>query len=473
MIKFIKNSTLSILILAMTASNVLAMELPSFAPLAKKASPAVVNISTERVVQGNNFNGNFFGMPPEMERFFKQFDPFFGGGDNQRQRMQNSLGTGFIISSDGYIVTNNHVVEGASKILINFQDSDQKLEDVEAKLIGTDPETDIALLKINVKRSLPVLRFGNSDALEVGDWVVAIGNPFGLSSTVTAGIVSAKGRDIQSGPYDSFLQTDASINPGNSGGPLINLKGEVVGINTAIAASGQGIGFAIPSKLASSVVDQLKSGNKVSRGWIGVSVQDLDELTAKALGLKEGDGALIANVMPNEPAEKAGMRSGDVVIKIGNTKISNASELTRAIGAYKPNSQVEIVALRNGRQLTFNVKLGERNVTGQATAPQSEDKSSVSLGITVRSLNAEDRQTYRLSPKMQGVIVLEVERNGLAAQSGIRKNDIILEANLKPVPNASTLGKIIESEGLQRGAVVLLINRQGTAFMVTIPLAKK
>ncbi len=473
MIKSIKYSTITILMLCFMASNVFAMELPSFSPLVKKASPAVVNISTERVVKTNNFNGNFFGMPPEMERFFKQFDPFFNGQGNQRQRMQNSLGTGFIISADGYIVTNNHVVEGASKILINFQDDSNKLEDVEAKLIGTDPETDIALLKIDVKRNLPVLRFGNSDALEVGDWVVAIGNPFGLSSTVTAGIVSAKGRDIQSGPYDSFLQTDASINPGNSGGPLINLNGEVVGINTAIAASGQGIGFAIPSNLASSVVDQLKTGNKVSRGWIGVTVQDLDEMTAKALGLREGEGALIGSVMPGEPAEKAGMRSGDVVIKIGNQKVGNASELTRAIGSYKPNSQVKVVVIRDGRERTFTVRLGERNVPGQASVQENENKSTVSLGITVRSLTSDEKRELKLNQNMQGLIVLEVERNGLGAASGLRKNDIILEANLKPVPNAATLGKIIDDEGIKRGAVVLLINRQGTAFLLTIPLDKK
>ncbi len=471
MIKLIKFSGIVFLLTFLMANNAQAINLPSFSPLVKEASPAVVNISTEREVRSRSFGDGFSGMPPEMERFFEQFNPFFGGQGNQKPRLQSSLGTGFIISDDGYIVTNNHVVQGASKIEVNFADESGKKEGLQAKLIGSDPETDIALLKIDVDFKLPVLKFGNSDALEVGEWVVAIGNPFGLSSTVTAGIVSAKGRDIQSGPYDNYLQTDASINPGNSGGPLLNLKGEVIGINTAISANGQGIGFAIPSKLASFVVEQLKTGNKVSRGWIGVTVQDLDKMTASALGVENGEGALIGSVMPNEPAEKAGLRSGDIVIQIGDKKIKDASDLTRTIGSYKPASKVRIIVLRNGKKQSFDVVLGERKVPGQANTLEPIDKhATVSLGVTVQALDDQLRRQYQLDPKTTGLIVLNLEQDGRAAKAGLKKFDIIVEANLKPVNSAKDLAEVIDNEGVKRGAIALLINRQGTRFLLTIPL---
>ena len=301
--------------LALTVSVAAAAPaLPNFVPLAKSAGPAVVNISTEREVS-TRMGGGFPGMPPGMERFFEEFGPFWG--QPQGPRKQSSLGSGFIISSDGYIVTNNHVVEGADKVFVNLEGDSDRAHSLEATVVGTDAETDIALLKVDAKRDLPVLNFGNSDTAEVGEWVVAIGNPFGLSNSVTAGILSAKGRDIHAGPFDNFLQTDASINPGNSGGPLINMAGEVIGINTAIVASGQGIGFAIPSNLASRIVEELKSGKKISRGWLGVTIQDVDENAAKALGLKDAQGALIGSVLPDEPAAKAGLKAGDIIVRVG------------------------------------------------------------------------------------------------------------------------------------------------------------
>lgn len=444
------------------------IDLPSISPLVKQVGPAVVNISTERMVKSQF--GGFRGMPREFEEFFEQFGPFLGPQGNGKEQLQSALGTGFIISEDGYIVTNNHVVQHADKIYVNLADKKVKSAKVEAKIIGLDPETDLALLKINVKEDLPTVKFGDSDNMEVGDWVVAIGNPFGLSNTVTTGIISAKGRDIHAGPYDNFIQTDASINPGNSGGPLLNLNGEVIGINTAIAASGQGIGFAIPSKLASNIIEQLKNGKKVSRGWIGVTIQDIDEVTAKALGLKGDGGALIGSVMPHEPADKAGLKAGDIIIQVENTAIKSASDLTRAIASYKPNSKITMLVVRDGNELKLPVTLGERNLS--QNGQQATIEKGTSLGLSLRDLNIEDRQKLRLPQDLNGVIVADVKSDGQAAKAGIMPGDVIMAANLKPIKNVQDIINIMNKEGKKRGAIVLQIYRQGNAFIITVPLEK-
>ncbi len=465
--KILLNSCLAVLLTVSLISEAFAgINIPSISPLVKQVGSAVVNISTERMVK-NQFGGMLPGMPREFQEFFEQFDPFMGPQSGAKERLQSALGTGFIISSDGYIVTNNHVVKNADKIYVTLSEQNNKQDKVEAKVIGSDAETDLALLKISVKKDLPAIKFGDSDKMEVGDWVVAIGNPFGLSNTVTTGIISAKGRDIHAGPYDNFLQTDASINPGNSGGPLLNLDGEVIGINTAIAASGQGIGFAIPSKLASSIIDQLKSGQKVSRGWIGVTIQDLDEVTAKALGLKDQKGALIGSVMPKEPADKAGLKAGDIVVKIGDTTISNASDLTKVIASHKPNEKVQITAIRDGKEKQFTVQLGERNLT--QTASKDIQKGS-SLGVSLRELTNQDRQSLRLPQNVQGILVTDVKQNGLAAKAGIAPQDIIMAANLKPVKTIKELTTILEKESKARGAIMLQVYRQGNSFIISIPL---
>ena len=465
--KILLNSCLAVLLTVSLISEAFAgINIPSISPLVKQVGSAVVNISTERMVK-NQFGGMLPGMPREFQDFFEQFGPFMGPQGGAKERLQRALGTGFIISSDGYIVTNNHVVKNADKIYVTLSEQNNKQDKVEAKVIGSDAETDLALLKISVKKDLPAIKFGDSDKMEVGDWVVAIGNPFGLSNTVTTGIISAKGRDIHAGPYDNFLQTDASINPGNSGGPLLNLDGEVIGINTAIAASGQGIGFAIPSKLASSIIDQLKSGQKVSRGWIGVTIQDLDEVTAKALGLKDQKGALIGSVMPKEPADKAGLKAGDIVVKIGDTPISNASDLTKVIASHKPNEKVQITAIRDGKEKQFTVQLGERNLT--QTASKDIQKGS-SLGVSLRELTNQDRQSLRLPQNVQGILVTDVKQNGLAAKAGIAPQDIIMAANLKPVKTIKELTTILEKESKARGAIMLQVYRQGNSFIISIPL---
>ena len=442
--------------------------LPDFVPLVQSAGKAVVNISTEKKVnQSRTLPSEMFrGLPPDFERFFEQFDR--GGA---RQRTQRSLGTGFIISPDGYIVTNNHVVAGADTVKVNLQGTSGKEQSLNAAIIGTDEETDLALLKVKADHSLPFLSFGDSDKLEVGEWVLAIGNPFGLGHTVTAGILSAKGRNIQSGPFDNFLQTDASINPGNSGGPLINMEGKVIGINTAIIASGQGIGFAIPSNMANMVVNQLKKNKKVTRGWIGVTIQDVDENTAKALGLPEPAGAMIGSVMPGEPADKAGMKDGDIIIEVNGKSVEDANALLRAIAMQAPGSKVDLVVWRDNAQKELTVRLGERNVGKQTEDIRNQKDAPSALGIAVRPLTAEESRAANLK-RGTGLLVVGVESGKAASEADIREGDVILTANLKPVNSADTLAKIIREEAKKRGAVTLQLQRQGQKFFRAVPLTE-
>lgn len=459
------------LVMSLVFSAQAAPVVPDFVPLVQSAGKAVVNISTEKKVmqRGGMPSEMFRGLPPEFERFFEQFE---GSGRNAKPRTQRSLGTGFLISSDGYIVTNNHVVAGADTVLVNLQGSTGKEHSLKAQVIGTDEETDIALLKVKADAPLPFLNFGNSDKMEVGEWVLAIGNPFGLGHTVTAGILSAKGRNIQSGPFDNFLQTDASINPGNSGGPLINMEGEVIGINTAISANGQGIGFAIPSNLASKVINDLREGKKVSRGWLGVTIQDLDENMAKALGLKKVGGALIGSVLPDEPADKAGLRAGDVIIRVGDHDIDSASALTRSVANLKPDTKVDVVALRDGKEVKVTVKLGER-ASHSTVAKDSGQSEGTELGVNVQPLTPDDARALQLSGDVKGLLVVDVKNGSAAAEGGLRPGDVILSANLKPVTRVDELSSIVRKEGKERGAVMLQINRRGDSFFVTVTLDKK
>ena len=402
---------------------------------------------------------------------FEQFGGPFGvrPGQPMPKRKSSALGSGFIISADGYIVTNNHVVEGADKVTVKLNDDESA--GLAAKVVGTDAETDLALLKVESPTPLPVLKFGNSDAMEVGAWVMAIGNPFGLSNTVTAGILSAKGRDIHAGPFDNFLQTDASINPGNSGGPLINMEGEVIGINTAISANGQGIGFAIPSNLASRVIDDLREGKKVSRGWLGVTIQDVDENMAKALGLKEATGALIGSVLDDEPADKAGLRAGDVIIRVGDHDIDSASAVTRSVASLKPGTKVDVVVLRNGKEVKTTVTLGERASHNTSLQAPSQGEGT-DLGVSVKVLSPEEARALQLSGDVKGLLVVNVKPEGPAAEAGLRPGDVILSANLKPVKDVEDLASVVRKEGRERGAVMLQINRRGETFFITVTLDK-
>lgn len=452
-----------------------AANLPDFSDLAAKSGPAVVNIGTERKASGSSQDdlmGEMFrNMPPGFDKFFDQFGGKRGG--KRPQNKQKSLGSGFIVSADGYIVTNNHVVADADIIRVTLDQSTGKSEAVPAKLVGADEETDLALLKIETTKPLPFLSFGDSGELRVGEWLLAIGNPFGLDHTVTAGILSAKNRNIHAGPFDNFLQTDASINPGNSGGPLLNMAGQVIGINTAIIASGQGLGFAIPSNMASKIINQIKSGKKVTRGWIGVGIQDVEENTAKALGLKEAKGALVGSVMEGEPASKAGMKAGDIIVSVDGTAIEDAAALLRVIADKAPGSKAAIAVWRDGKTTDLTVTLGERKTSqsGEQNDKDPKQKSEGLLGISVRSLTDEERRDLKIE-KNEGLIITDVNPDKPAAEADLRPGDVILKANLKPVHDAAELSKIVTEEGAARGAVMLQISRRGDVYFRTVSLGK-
>jgi serine protease Do len=442
--------------------------LPEFSDLSKEAGPAVVNVSTVKVVETTKKLKKFFSpFHRDDSPFDEFFDHFFG--DIPQKREAHSLGSGFIISKDGYVVTNNHVIKEADKIKVILQGGDQTFP---AEVVGRDPETDLALLKIDAGNDLPVLEFGDSKKMEVGEWVLAIGNPFGLDHTVTAGIISAKGRVIGAGPYDNFLQTDASINPGNSGGPLLNMDGEVIGINTAIVASGQGIGFAIPSVLAEDVIKQIKEYGKVQRGWLGVTIQDIDKNTAKALGLSEAKGALVASVMPGDPADKAGIQVGDVIRSIDGNPVEDAGDLTRTIGHLPPGETISIQVWRKGKIKTLEITLGERTSHMAQARGMDQQGDSEFLGMQLRPVNEQEADALGLT-STRGLLVVTIKDMSAAAEANMRKGDVILEANGKPVNSLSDFTTIIQGEAKDKGVLLLLIKRQGQNLFRTIPLENK
>ncbi len=449
---------------ALAASVVEAIRPPdSFAVLAEKLKPAVVNISTTKVIKSGAMK-KF--MSPFGEEF--PFDRFFGGdeffkkffGDiPEKEFQQKSLGSGFIISKDGYIFTNNHVVEKADKIKVRL--SDGKEYDAEVK--GKDAKTDIALIKIKPTGSLPIVGFGDSDALRVGDWVIAIGNPFGLEHTVTAGIVSAKGRVIGSGPYDNFIQTDASINPGNSGGPLFNLQGEVVGINTAIIARGQGIGFAIPINMAKGILSDLKTKGKVVRGWLGVSVQEITEDIAKNLGLKDVKGVLVNDVFKGDPADRAGLKTGDIILEVGGKKIKDTRELLRIVATLSVGKEVELKILHNGKEKVLQIVVAERE-KGEKVATTEEAKEY--LGMTVQEITPEIAAHLGLSEE-NGVIVTHVQAGSPADDGGVKPQDIILQVNKVKISSMEDYVKAISRKDAENSSM-LLIKRGRTSFFLVI-----
>ena len=456
------------------AANASAGSLPEFSELAAKCGPAVVNINTEKTTRASgpeDFFGDMFrNVPPGFERFFEPFQR-----DKRRpMNKQRSLGSGFLISSDGYIVTNFHVVDGADVIRVTLDEkASAGKSSIKATLVGSDEETDLALLKIDVKEELPFLKFGNSDALKVGEWVLAIGNPFGLDHSVTAGILSAKGRRINAGAFDNFLQTDASINPGNSGGPLINMQGEVIGINTAIIASGQGIGFAIPSNMANDIISQVRDGKKVSRGWLGIVIQDVDETMGQALGLKDHKGVLVAGVQPGQPAEEGGIREGDIIRKLDGKIVEDRDELLRVVASKKPGTTVSVEVLREGKSKTLRVKLGDRSsnleTADNTPARGSKDTAEGTLGLTLRPARAEELKQLDLE---YGIMIVDIDPDKAAASSNLRPGDVIIKANMKPVKTVAELSRIVREEGVKRGAILLQINRRGDLAFSTVELGE-
>ena len=434
----------------------------SFADLAEKLKPSVVNISTTKTVRSSGFRSPF-GQGSPFDRNFGGDDFFerFFGDMPQRQFKQKSLGSGFIISHDGYIFTNNHVVEQADKILVKLSDG----KEYEAKVIGKDAKTDIALIKIKPNDSLPVAETGDSEKLRVGDWVLAIGNPFGLEQTVTAGIVSAKGRVIGAGPYDNFIQTDASINPGNSGGPLFNMEGKVVGINTAIVAQGQGIGFAIPISMAKTILPDLKAKGKVTRGWLGVSVQDISEDIAKSMKIKDKSGALISDVFKGDPADKAGLKSGDIVTEINGKPVKDTHELLLLIAGFRIGETIKIKIVRDGQEKVLPITIAERTEKSEMASAQ---QSGEAFGMTVQEITPEIAQHLGLTIK-KGLIVIDVQEGTLAEEVGIQPQDIILQVNKVKVTTMKEYQKEIVKAG-EKGSILLLIKRGKATFFV--PLMK-
>lgn len=435
----------------------------SFADLAEKVKPAVVNISTTTTVRvpGNPFR-HFFG-PNERGPFGDFFEKFFGDIPD-RELKQQSLGSGFIIDKDGFIITNNHVVEGADEIKVKMSDG----REFKAKVVGRDQKTDLALIKISsLFKNLPTLPLGNSDTIRVGDWVIAVGNPFGLEHTVTQGIISATGRVIGSGPYDNFLQTDAPINPGNSGGPLVNLKGEVIGINSAIIAGGQGIGFAIPSKMAKSIIAQLKEKGRVTRGWIGISIQTVTPEIARAFGLKEPQGVLVGDVVPDGPADKGGIKRGDIIVSFNGKSVKRANDLSMIVADISPGKTVDVNVLRDGKEIAMKVTVEEMSEGKMASRLETPQQT---LGLTVDDINPKWQRMFHLQDK-KGVVVIDIIPASPADEAGIQSGDIIKEVNRKPVRNINDYTVIVRQ--IEKNKPVLFLIKRGIrTFYVSIGISQ-
>ncbi|NPU86214.1 MAG: DegQ family serine endoprotease [Syntrophaceae bacterium] len=427
-----------------------------FADLAERLSPAVVNISTTKTVKSGG-TGPFGAMPqnPFGNDFYRRF---FGDQPNREYR-QRGLGSGFIISRDGYIFTNNHVIAGADKILVKLAGG----KEYPAEIVGRDANTDIALIKIKPNGDLPTALLGDSDKLRVGDWVLAIGNPFGLEQTVTAGIVSAKARSIGAGPYDEFIQTDASINPGNSGGPLFNLKGEVVGINTAIVAQGQGIGFAVPVNMAKEIYNDLKTKGKVTRGWLGVSVQDLTDEMAASLKITGKQGALVGDVFPGEPADRAGIKTGDLIVEVGGKAVRNTHDLLRLVATLQVGRRVALKIIRDGRERTVEATVGERK---DAREIARIGKGTERFGMTVQEITPEMARHFGMADKT-GVVVTRVAEGSPAEEAGIQPQDIILRVNRTEI--RSMKDYLQATAGVKEEDSLLFLFRRGESnFFITL-----
>jgi serine protease Do len=436
-----------------------------FRPVVKVALPAVVNISSQRIIRfpPSGPSSPLFGGP-----FFRQFygDEFFPEFGVPRQRREQGLGSGVIVSPSGYILTNHHVVQGASEIEVFLAD----LRRFKARIVGTDPRTDIAVLKVEEK-SLPVLALGDSSQVEVGDFALAIGNPFGVGETVTMGIVGAKGRGgLNPENYEDFIQTDAAINPGNSGGALLNIRGELIGINTAIISGGggnQGIGFAVPSNMARGVMEQILKQGKVTRGYLGISIQDVTPELAASFKLPEARGVLVGDVTPDSPAARAGIARGDVITEVNGERVNDARSLRLRIAQATPDSTVRLKLLRDGREREVSVKLAELPAEAQRQPPieEEDDRSSALEGVSVSELTPQIARQLNLPLNVRGVVVTRVQSSA-AADAGLRRGDVIQEVNRRPVASVADFEQAIRQAGNQ--PVVLLVNRRGSTSFIAI-----
>ncbi|MGE0116641.1 MAG: DegQ family serine endoprotease [Dongiaceae bacterium] len=460
------------LMLAATAAQ--ARSAPeSFADLAQSLLPGVVNISTTQNVAEESITGE-----ENLDQFFKDFFER-QRRNNPQQHRTTSLGSGFVIDPTGYIVTNNHVIAEADEITVRFHDDSE----LKATLVGSDDKTDLALLKVETKTPIVSLAWGDSDGLRIGDWVLAIGNPFGLGGTVTAGIVSARNRILdQGGPYDDYIQTDASINRGNSGGPLFNMDGEVVGVNTLIysnnAGGSVGIGFAIPSGMAKNVIAQIREFGRPRRGWLGVRIQTVNDELAEGLRLPQAKGALVANVTPQGPAEKAGIRQGDVILKFDGKEVNQMRTLPRMVAETPIRKKVDVVVIRQGKEMTMQVELGELTEEAEQaslqsgpeqTAPSAKEGRIAALGLTLSELSGSLRQKFSLAADAKGVVVTDVDQNSAAAEKGLHAGDVIVEVDQQAVATPADVDKRV-TEAKDRGyrVVTLLLFREGDYQWVAV-----
>lgn len=428
--------------------------------LAKELTPAVVNISTTQAVKGRGLPSHSpFGENDPFNEFFKRFF-----GERQRRFKATSLGSGFIINRDGYILTNNHVVANATDITVKLGDN----QEFKAKIVGRDPKTDIALIKIEAS-DLPVIPLGDSDTLEVGEPVMAIGNPFGLNQTVTTGIVSAKGRFIGEGPYDNFIQTDASINRGNSGGPLLNTNGEAVGINTAIfspTGGSIGIGFAVPIAMAKEILSQLKERGKVVRGWLGVAIQPITPELGKQFALKQANGALVSDVMEGSPAERAGVKQGDVIVEFGGKTVKSSTELPHIVASTPVGKEVTMKVVRDGVKLTLHVKVGELREEQLADVRPSASKTR--LGIEIQELSPALSRKFGLKGE-RGIVITEIEPDSPGDAAGLRPGDLLLEINRLRVTTVRQVRRILEKTRQDESMLLLIKRNGGTRYVVIEP----
>ena len=449
-------------------NNAISASFPDFTNIVEQNMPAVVIVNATRTASNSNGQNQFQtppGMPDEFNDLFKKF---FDENQRNPERRAPSSGSGFILSADGYIMTNHHVVNGANKILIVTNDKSS----YEAKLIGSDKRSDLALLKID-ENNLPTVKIASDDNVKLGEWVLAIGSPFGFNQTVTAGIVSGKQRKLAGDNYVPYIQTDVAINPGNSGGPLFNLSGEVIGVNAQIysrTGGFMGVSFAIPSDTVNDVYYQLKTKGKVSRGWLGVYIQEIDDKLAKSFNMKKSKGALVSKVLPNSPAEKAKIQQGDVILKFNNQPIAKSTDLPLIVGQSKVGSTFKVQIMRNKMMMNLSVKLEELPAEDKIASLETDTKKIISnaiSGITVRNLSIEDKKNFKIS---NGVVVTNINE-GINNNYDLKLNDIITKINNKVINNSNDFSKIMNS-AKNNTYVNLLVYRQSTPLFIALKISK-
>jgi len=486
---FARILTIASILICTSITSTIAKEAPaSFADLVDKLTPAVVNISSTQTIEGaeNPFEG-FFGegapegspfkdLPDMLEKFYGQKDP--QGGQSPSKHKATSLGSGFIIDTDGYIVTNYHVIEKAEETVVTFSDGTTS----KAKIIGRDSKTDLALLKVDTKKKLAALEWGDSDKARVGDWVISIGNPFGLGGSVTAGIISARARDINSGPFDDFIQTDAAINRGNSGGPLFDMDGKVVGVNAAIfspSGGNVGIGFAIPASMAWPVIKQLKEEGRTHRGWLGVKIQTVTPDISESLGLKDESGALVLDITKDSPGAKAGLLPGDIILTFDGHEVQTMRKLPRMVADTKPGKKVPLEVLRKGEKKTLLVtitelKEEEEEKTKDASVRENKKDTAIAgtkkiYGVELASLDADLKKKFNVDSTLEGIVIVGVEKNSDAAEKGLKRGDVITAINQEPVKDLpKAFSSLEKAKEMNRKSVLLFVTRGDDSRFVAL-----